>query len=101
MGRNLCGLNMEINDPLDEPPPPIPIYDRDTVQQMYSHKSPKEDENIIIINSAADISCIGHGFTVVFHSGETTTVHTALANSNGNDFDIVTAAAVVEDPTSS
>jgi hypothetical protein len=90
-----------IDDPLDEAPPFIPIEEYHKARRIYTHESPKSEENILVIDSAADISCVGQGFEVLFRSGETTTISLALASSEETTFDIVTAAAVVEDPTTS
>jgi hypothetical protein len=68
---------------------------------MYNDKIPHVDMNIIITDSAADISCVGKGFQILFKSGETTCVGMALAKAQTNTFDIVTAAAVVIDPNTS
>jgi hypothetical protein len=68
---------------------------------MYTHDPPKEEENILIVDSAADISCVGQGFSILFHSGETMTLNTALANSPSTTFSIVSAASVIIDPVSS
>ncbi len=89
-----------IEDPLDEPPPPIPIEDYSKIRRSFTHSTPKSEENILIIDSAADISCVGQGFSIMFYSGETTTISLAIAESASSTFDIVTAAAVVIDPTS-
>jgi hypothetical protein len=93
-----CG---EIEDPLDQAPPPLPIEPYLASRRMFTHDPPDSTENILIVDSAADISCVGQGFTVLFHSGETMTMNTALARSPSNTFDIVSAVAVIEDPTSS
>jgi hypothetical protein len=68
---------------------------------MYTHVPPGPNENNLIVDSAADISCVGQGFTVLFHSGEKMILNTALARPPSNTFDIISAAAVVEDPTTS
>jgi hypothetical protein len=88
-----------VDDPLDVAPPPIPIIPYSTSRRMYTHDPPGPSENILIVDSAADISCVGQGFTVLFHSGEKTVLNMALAKSPSNTFDIVSAAAVVENPT--
>ncbi len=90
-----------VHDPLDEAPPPIPIEEYHKLRRMYTHVSPHEEENILIIDSAADISCVGQGFAILFQSGEKMILNTALASAPSNTFDIVTAAAVVSDPSSS
>ncbi len=101
MGQEISGNDILFDDPLDDAPPPIPIMEHDKIRRVYTHESPNSDENILIVDSAADISCIGQGFKILFHSGETTTIGMALADSNPREFDVVTAAAVVIDPTTS
>jgi hypothetical protein len=91
----------EVFDPLDEAPTPIPIVEYQESTTMYTDRIPPSDMNIIITDSAADISCVGKGFQVLFKSGETTRVGMALAKARTNTFDIVTAAAVVIDPNTS
>jgi hypothetical protein len=66
---------------------------------MYAHATPSRNENILIMDSAADISCIGKGFSVLFQSGEKTNLDMALVGSKSRTLDIVTAAAVGIDPT--
>jgi hypothetical protein len=90
----------QIEDPLDEAPPAIPIEDYNKIRRMYSHEVPSRSENILIMDSAADISCIGKGFEIFFRSGEKTNLDMALAGTKGRTLDIVTGAAVVVDPTS-
>jgi hypothetical protein len=101
MGQGFDHETDIIHDPLDEAPPPIPVEEHHKIRQMYTHDTPHEEENILIIDSTADISCVGQGFTVLFHSGERMTLSTAIASAPSNTFDIVTAAAVVIDPSSS
>jgi hypothetical protein len=95
------GKDTLIEDPLDEPPPPISIEDYSKIRRSFTHSAPKSEENILIIDSAADISCVGQGFSIMFYSGETTTISLAIKESASSTFDIVTAAAVVIDPSSS
>ncbi len=98
------GFNHEadmVHDPLDEAPPPIPIEEYHKLRRMYTHDPSHEEENILIIDSAADISCVGQGFAILFQSGEKMALSMALASAPSNTFDIVTAAAVVTDPSSS
>ncbi len=66
---------------------------------MYTHDPPPREENILIVDSAADISCIGRGFSILFYSGEKTNLDMALVGSKGRTLDIVTAAAVIVDPS--
>ena len=93
--------HIQIEDPLDIAPPPIPIEPYMTSRRLYTHDPPGADENILIVDSAADISCVGKGFSILFHSGEKMTLNTALVRSPSNTFDIVSAAAVIEDSTTS
>ncbi len=58
---------------------------------------PNKNENILIMDSAADISVIGRGFSILFHSGETAQVGMAAACAQKVTYDIVTTAAVVID----
>jgi hypothetical protein len=92
---------IEIQDPLDQAPAPIPIEPYIASRRMFTHESPGPSENILIVDSAADISCVGQGFVILFHSGEKMTMNTALARSPSNTFNIVSATAIIEDPTSS
>jgi hypothetical protein len=68
---------------------------------MYTDDPPGEQEDILIVDSAANISCVGQGFLILFCSRETMTMNTALASLPSNTFDIVSAAAVIIDPSSS
>jgi hypothetical protein len=86
---------------LDEAPSPIPIEEYSKIRRMYTHDAPPRNEDILIMDSAADISCVGRGFKILFHSGEKTNLDMALVGAKGRTLDIVTAAAVVLDPTSS
>ncbi len=84
---------------MDEAPPAIPIEEYNKIRRMYTHDSPPRDENILIVDSAADISCIGRGFSILFHSREKTNLDMALVGSRGRTLDIVTAVAVIVDPS--
>jgi hypothetical protein len=99
MDPRACHADYMVEDPLDEAPPAIPIEDCSKIRRMYTHGTPSREENILIIDSAADISCVGQGFTVLFRSGETTTLDMALVGTKGRTLDIVTAATVVVDTT--
>jgi hypothetical protein len=66
-------------------------------RRIFTHDPPAPSENIRIVDSAADISCVDIGFTVLFHNGEKMTMNTTLVRSPSNTFDIVSAAVVVED----
>jgi hypothetical protein len=92
---------IHVEDPLDVAPPPIPIEPYVTSRRLYTHEPPGPDDDILIIDSAADISCVGRGFSVMFYSGEKMTLNTALVRSPSNTFEIVSATAVIEDKTTS
>ncbi len=85
---------------MDEAPSAIPIEEYNKIRRMYTHEVPLRNENILIMDSAADISCVGRGFEILFHSGEKTNLDMALVGAKGRTLDIVTAAAVIIDPTS-
>ncbi len=68
---------------------------------MYTDKVPTSDTEILIVDGAADISCVGKGFSILFLTGEKTTIGMARAKSEASTLDIVTAATVVIDPTTS
>ncbi len=53
------------------------------------------------MDSAADISVIERGFSILFHSGETTQIGMAAASAQKVTYDIVTAVAVVIDSSTS
>jgi hypothetical protein len=94
-------ITNEIYDPLDEAPAPIPIVRPKEMEQMYTDKVPNSDTEILIMDGVADISCVGKGFSILFLTGEKTTIGVARAKSEASTFDIVTAATVIIDPTTS
>ncbi len=67
---------------------------------MFADDTPKEGEDILIIDGAADISCIGKGFSILFRSGESISLGIAVAGAHRSEYEIVTAAAVIIDPQS-
>ena len=100
-----------IQDPLDVPPSsmfaPIPSNNdevKDTsdttmmVRRMHTDNCPPADTPILIVDSAADISMVGQGFKILFHTGENTTLWGAMASLDGKAYDIVSAATVIESP---
>jgi hypothetical protein len=99
--QGILQQEIQIEDPLDEAPPPIPIEEHSKLRRMYTDEPPGNQEDILIVDSAADISCVGRGFSILSHSGETMTMNTALSSLPSNTFDIVSAAAVIIDPSSS
>lgn len=99
MDSEVRGSDVEIDDPLADAPPSIPIEDSSKLRCIFTHEPPTNEENILIVNRAVDISCIGQGFSIMFHCGKMTKIGLALAKSATSKFDIVTAAAVVIDPT--
>ncbi len=68
---------------------------------MHTNDAPSDDTTILIMDSAADISCVGQNFEILFYTGETTTLGVAVAAFNSQTYDIVSAATVVENSTSS
>jgi hypothetical protein len=50
------------------------------------------------MDSAADISCVGKGFHILFYTGETTSLGITFADSSHRTLHIVTAATVITDP---
>jgi hypothetical protein len=55
------------------------------------------DTPILIADSAADISCVGKGFQILFDTGETISLGTAFSTMEAQTFYIVTAATVITD----
>jgi hypothetical protein len=47
-----------IEDPLDEAPPFIPIEDYTKIRRICTNDTPRPEENILIVDSNADISCV-------------------------------------------
>jgi hypothetical protein len=70
------------------------------VRRMHTDASPSQDISILIMDNATDIIMVGKGFELLFHSGDKTTLWGVMASLEGKTYDIVTAAAVVECPTS-
>mmetsp|Transcript_11803 Transcript_11803/g.17014 ORF Transcript_11803/g.17014 Transcript_11803/m.17014 type:complete len:115 (-) Transcript_11803:29-373(-) len=68
---------------------------------MFSDPVPSASENILIVDCAADQSCIGQGFKILYHTGEEINLNGAIAGMQGGIFPIVCAAAVVIDPSTS
>lgn len=116
--RTLGDQTNAIQDPLDVPPigmfAPTPdelhndenLLVSDTGEQkrnrrMHTDEMPTQDTPILIMDSAADISCVGKDFEILFYTGETTSLGVAMAMVNSSTYEIVSAAAVVESPVSS
>ncbi len=70
-------------------------------RQMHADTTLQQNIPILIIDNAADMSMVGQGFEILFHTGETTTLWGAIAALNGFNYDIVCAAAVTQSPASS
>jgi hypothetical protein len=69
-----------------------------TTRHICSHPKPSTSEPILIIDSAADISCVGQGFHILFYTGETTTLGIAFVGQTApRQYDIVCAATVIHD----
>jgi hypothetical protein len=109
-------IETPIQDPLDIPPmnmfAPIPSdndgsqefpevnNEKMGIRRMHTDMQPNQNTPILIMDNAADISMIGLGFEILFHTGEKTTLWGAMASLEGKTYDIVTVAAVVECPAS-
>lgn len=106
-----------IQDPLDVPPSgmfaPLPPGDmndeaitasekqhQEIVRRMHTDDVSPTNTPIQIMDSAANISCIGRDFEVLFYTGETMTVSGAMAEMQSIEYEIVTGATVVETPLS-
>jgi hypothetical protein len=81
----------------DEPPEPLPIKEFSNVT-MYTDTVPGPEETILILDSGADISCIGKGFQILFNTGEVISMGVAMADVEEHRFEIVSAATVLSDP---
>lgn len=62
---------------------------------MYNNDVPTQDTSILIMESTAEISCVGKDFEILFYSGKTTTLGVAMAAVGSATYKIVCAAAVV------
>jgi hypothetical protein len=105
-------IETPIQDPLDTPTTsmfaPIPQNNDEiieipeeasAVRRMHTDICPPQNTPILIMDRAADMSMVGQGFEILFHTGETTTLLGAMASLDGKTYDIVTAAGVIESPT--
>jgi len=63
---------------------------------MYTDSIPDPNEPILIMDSAADISCVGKGFHILFY-GETTYLGVTFSDSAQRNLHIVTAATIITD----
>jgi hypothetical protein len=90
------GVNMFVRVEKQEKRP------RKVVRRNYSCVvPPKETENVLIMDNAADQSVVGRGFHVLFQTGQSIQIDGAMIGMKGKQYPLVCAAAVVEDPTSS
>jgi len=48
---------------------------------QYTNKSPEPTEPVLIIESGAEISCVGKGFHILFYTGETTSLGSAFTSA--------------------
>jgi hypothetical protein len=85
----------------DEADPTSENQDHNRIRRMSTDEMPSQDTPVLIMDSAADMSCIGREFEILFYTGETINLSGAMANMSGNTYEVVTAAAVVEDQRSS
>ena len=64
-------------------------------------ESPGVEENILIMDSAADQSVVGQGWRILFRTGQKIHMDGALIGMEGGSYPIVSAATVAEDATTS
>jgi len=69
------------------------------IRRVQTQTPPSPDDNVLIIDSAADQSCIGQGFRILHYTGATIHLDGALDTMGGGNYPLVSAAAVVTDPT--
>lgn len=77
------------------------FFPTNTTRRMFTDTVPSASEHILIVDCAADQSCIGRGFKILYHTGEEITLNGAIAGMRGGNFPIVSAAAIAIDPTTS
>jgi len=71
------------------------------IRRIYApNLSPGLEENVLIMDSAADQSVIGQGFKFMFYTGQQIKMDGALVGMEGTQYPIICAAAVVEDQMS-
>jgi len=70
------------------------------VRPMQAHPQPGPTDNVLIIDSAADQSCVGQGFRILHYTGASIHLDGALDTMGGGTYPLVCAATVVVDPTS-
>ncbi len=80
----------------DEPPKSLPIKEYSDIT-MYSDTVLGPEETILILDSGADISCVGKGFQILFYTGEVISMGVAMADVEERNFKIVSAATVLSD----
>jgi len=66
---------------------------------MYTDNPPQSDEHILIVDGAADQSCVGRGFSILYYTGEEIYLNGAIVGMKGGTFPVVCAAAIAIDPT--
>jgi hypothetical protein len=70
-------------------------------RQVYMDERPLPHDNVLIMDSGAEISCVGQGFSILTWSGETVSLGTVEMQNEKRTYDIVSAATVIIDETSS
>ena len=85
----------------DQPATPTPPTEQSHVKarRVQGHPTPDPTENILIVDSAADQSCVGQGFRILHYTGASIQLEGALDTMGGGYYPLVSAAAVVTDPT--
>ena len=66
---------------------------------MFTDAVPSTTEDVLIIDGAADQSCIGRGFRILHYTGEEIHLNGAIAGMQGGTFPVVCAAAIAIDPS--
>jgi len=77
----------------------FPSITEGTLRRAFTDSTPTTTEDVLIIDCAADQSCIGRGFKILYHTGEEIRLNGAIAGMRGGVFPIVCAAAIAIDPT--
>jgi hypothetical protein len=64
---------------------------------MYTDPVPGPEETILILDSGADISCVGKGFQILFYTGDVISMGVATVYVEEHNFEIISAATVFSD----
>jgi len=75
-----------LQDDMDAAPEPKPKKTR----RVQTQPTPGTTENVLIIDSAADQSCVGQGFKVLYFTGASIHLDGALDTMSGGSYPLVT-----------